>query len=290
MGAELARARSLAGQSLVQLSGLTGLPETDLVALEAGDLERLGPPARAKAALRVYGNALRLDAEALLRRLQDDEPAPVPLVTPSARPTERVRPPRWLLLALLAFLGGLAATWLLLAAFGDERASVQLESAPAGAAEPAPETPEVTVEVDVDSLTPPTKAPEQPAAEKEPTGRTDEDDAEDREKPTRPRQRSANLTPPEQISVQVLDGRRDGQLATAVRQVSDHGYAVDYTDVTVSRLPESAVFYGQGFKAEAKAFRRTVADVPRLQRNRTLTADADLHVVVGQDWAEILRP
>ncbi len=91
--------------------------------------------------------------------------------------------------------------------------------------------------------------------------------------------------PPEEISVQVLDGAYDQQrLDDVVAALSDHGYEVVSISVARRKYRHTTVFYTKGWKAEARALREADGRFGSLGPSNGLTKEIDLHVVVGKDW------
>lgn len=86
VGQALRDARERHGWSCVLAAAQARLEPSTVAALEAGELERLGAPVFVKGHLRLYAAALGLDAEPLLRMLQDELGAAAPPpATPRAR-------------------------------------------------------------------------------------------------------------------------------------------------------------------------------------------------------------
>lgn len=91
--------------------------------------------------------------------------------------------------------------------------------------------------------------------------------------------------PPEQTSVQVLDGAgapetRDAVLAT----LEDHGYVVAAVNAARTPREQSVVFYSEGWEDEAEALAAREDRLVVSDENPGFSEDIGLHVVVGADW------
>lgn len=91
--------------------------------------------------------------------------------------------------------------------------------------------------------------------------------------------------PPEQTSVQVLDGAgapdtRDAVAAT----LEDHGYVVAAVNAARNPHEQSVVFYSEGWEDEAEALAAREDRFVVSDENPGFSDDIGLHAVVGADW------
>lgn len=91
--------------------------------------------------------------------------------------------------------------------------------------------------------------------------------------------------PPEQTSVQVLDGAGAPETRDAVvAALEDHGYVVAAVNAARNPHEQSVVFYSEGWEDEAEALAAREDRVVVSDENPGFSEDIGLHVVVGTDW------
>ena len=119
-------------------------------------------------------------------------------------------------------------------------------------------------------------------------GRRDRDARKQREpvEPVEPVGPVPVASPPQQTTVQVLDGVGNRVYAeSAAQALRDLGYDVVVLNPAGLDYHTTTVLATAGHEIEAAALRARDARFGRLDRNRTLDRSIDLHVVVGRDWS-----
>jgi cytoskeleton protein RodZ len=150
VGEYLKKVRESKGLELDEASRVTKIGKNYLLALEAGEFDRLPSPAYIKGFLRLYAGFLDLPGDDVVRRYEGSLPSTRPQVeAPATRPgmeimerTKRGGPSRWVIPAVLLAL-------VLVAAFffseKEERpvSQAQQQAVPPAPSTPAPEPPKV---------------------------------------------------------------------------------------------------------------------------------------------------
>lgn len=264
-GENLRQERIQRRDSLADVSREVGLPMWVVEGLETGALSL--DDAQNKAYLRIYARELGLDAESLLRDLDHDPDSREPLTSlgPHSPLEEDGGGPTALPLPSARLLMGLA-----LAAAVGALLGVLVWSGPPGVEVTAP-TPSAPEEPTVGEE--PT-VPEEPTTDEGPT--TDEDLGPDADAPA--------VRPPEQTRVQVLHNGDEAAADEVTATLEALGYSEIAVDTTLSEQERTTVYYVEGWEGEAELLRTHDERFAEVEANEDYTADADLHIVVGQDW------
>lgn len=91
--------------------------------------------------------------------------------------------------------------------------------------------------------------------------------------------------PPEQTSVQVLDGAGDTENRDdAIQLLEEHGYVVAAVNAASTPHEQSTIFYSEGWEDEAEALAAREDRLEVSDQNPGFSEDIGLHVVVGTDW------
>ncbi len=196
---------------------------------------------------------------------------------------------RWIIVALVLFVLGAVAGIFALPLFSDDTEvsditavlgnNVEVEAnepEPAPSPTPSP-TPDRSVDVTADDGDDGDE-PENPEPTERPEPTEDPDDPDEDEGP--------EARPPEEVRVQLLNGSRDEARLQAAREALEAlGYEIVLLDVTDSEYETSAVWFTEDFEPEAEALGDLDERFAEVDANPGLTADVDLHVVVGSDFA-----
>lgn len=153
------------------------------------------------------------------------------------------------------------------------------------AMEPTDQPTQPTVEPTTPAGTPttaPTDAPETAPDETEPDDATDEPTEEATEDEVEP---PATTFDPAEISVQVLDGVRDG--GTTARDVADRleedGFDLVAFNRAASTYTETTLFYTDGHEEEGSQLADEYGWTTLLPNDVGLSSSVDVHVIVGTD-------
>lgn len=307
VGQRLRHAREARGLSLDEAAEASGVAAVSwLQSLERGDPAELAGQARLLAWLRVYARFLGLDAEALLRRVTAAVGAeggvPGPWDAPLEVPAPDGRRHRWrrpAIVGVTAVLVLLAAAGVTAVVRGDAGAGVGLVDLlgeepslllspspdPAPASEPAPAagstpgsepsgrgpaTPRAPAVSTFGSEPSPPPSAASPSASSEATGAGD----------------GLPGRAPSDTRVQLLDGTAGTlPVAAAERALAELGYDIVLVEALTGPVRGSYVYYTEGWETEARSLSRRDPRFSSVAPDPGLTADVDLHVVMGTDWA-----
>ncbi|HVL33708.1 MAG TPA: LytR C-terminal domain-containing protein [Actinomycetota bacterium] len=106
---------------------------------------------------------------------------------------------------------------------------------------------------------------------------------------TSPTAANSAVRPPSKVKVVVLNGTtRPGLAARVASELEDAGYNVLRPGNANFRAEESAIYYRDGFRDEARAMARKFPKLGRAREAtaRTTTVDANITVVVGADYPQ----
>ncbi len=91
--------------------------------------------------------------------------------------------------------------------------------------------------------------------------------------------------PPDETSIQVLDGVGDPALTERVVGVlQDLGYDIAAVNPSARPYRQTTVFHSKGHRADALALTSRDPRFGQVGTNDSLSQQVDLHVVVGTDW------
>lgn len=262
IGAALQHARESRGLTVTEAARASGVPASTVDTLERGEPGQLAGQPPLLAHLRVYARSLGLDPEGLLVGLTAAGPANSAGMHARGR-RRRAAPMVGAAVAAVALLGLVAVvTAAMLTGDEDEL----------GLVDPVATTPTPTP-------TPTATPTPTPTPASTPTLDRDDADGGGDELPGRP---------PDETRVQLLDGvRGDGEAVEQAEAVLDElGYEVVATGSMAESWDTSGVYYTDGWREEAESLREREGRVTDVAPHPGFTADADLHVVVGQDWPE----
>jgi cytoskeleton protein RodZ len=305
VGLRLRAAREARGESLSEAAEASGVSVASLAVLERGDPGELAGQARLLGLLRVYARFLGIDAESLLvevtatadRRSKASsvppQPAPMPL---AEHPWRRQRRRRVVaaVIGLVVLLSGAvttAAVWDGVA--GDVEAFRALTGMAATALSPSPavsdgDSSAGAVEAAAPASDPQpadTSSPETPAPRSpEPRGSA-VPEASSTSQQTSGREALPGRSPSE-TRVQLLDGTGGAVSVDRARQaLNEWGYDLVAVEPISEAVGASTVYHTEGWEAEARSLRRRDPRFANVKPDPGFSADADLHVVMGAQWA-----
>ncbi|HVM15324.1 MAG TPA: helix-turn-helix domain-containing protein [Egibacteraceae bacterium] len=265
IGASLRQERVRRQQSVAEVSQETGLPQWMVKGLEAEELSL--EDAQNKAYLRIYAREVGLDAESLLRNLDDgrgEPPEPMASLSgpvedehPAPPPPPRLPTPRPAVLLGLGLSAAVAALLGVLV-WGGERAA-EVPAPPAATSEEVPTAP-----------------PEEP----EQTDTVVDDEPDPGPDPDAMAARA-----PADTRVQVLHNGDAAAAEEVAATLEGLGYGEVRMDSTLAEIDRTTILYVEGWEAEAEALHSRDDRFAAVEPNAEYTADVDLHIEVGPDWA-----
>lgn len=140
---------------------------------------------------------------------------------------------------------------------------------------------------ETDRGAPPPGSASQEPDDQEPNDQEQSDASEPGQDGTSESSAIAEAPPPQDTTVQVLDGVGSGtQAEDAAAALEDLGYDVVVVNPAGLEYNSTRVLATEGHDTDGEALIERDDRFGALDRNRTLSAEIDLHVIVGADWQD----